>query len=433
MHLFLYGKQNVGKSTLIRQALADLDLQPQGFQTFKLEDRVYMAPALTAPLAEEGLLLGRCHHPGDQDIDPSLFDRYGGDLLNLQPQGQWVLMDELGFLENRALAFQKNVLDLLDANVRIIGVIKEKTHPFLDQIKAHPQVRLQEVRLDNRDQVAKLLRSFLSQPPFLEELLGPPPWPRTIAVVGAGGKTTLCRLLASALGAQQRRVILSTTTKIFPPPLIQGQKRLIFNPPDHSRMLRQQQEITLAGLKECFVVSAGWKSSQGKLSGPPDPFWSGLEEAWDHRILEADGSRGLPIKAWAPYEPVFPEKTDLTLVLGGLSALDKPLNQVCHRYEEVCRRWKIAETSPVTEDLLLQLWFDDLNLSQRLPPKTPVLWLLNQADAFVTNQSKADRLLKFQEQLRNLSGNQVKIAALQTLFPLPDSSQLPLFFHKKEV
>lgn len=433
MHLFLYGKQKVGKSTLIRQVLKDLGIQPQGFQTYKLGDRVYMGPALAQPLAEEGVLLGHCRNPGDQDIDPSRFDRWGGELLNLRPQGQWVLMDELGFLENRAVVFQRKVLELLDANVRIIGVIKEKAHPFLDQVKAHPRVRLQEVRQDNRDQVAALVKAFIGQPPFLQALLGPSPWPRTIAVIGAGGKTTLCRLLASTLAAHQRRVILGTTTKIFPPPLIQGQKLLIFDPPENNRALGQQQEETLFALKESLVVTVGWKSTQGKLSGAPPLFWEGLEGAWDHRILEADGSRGLPIKAWAPYEPVFPEETDLTLVLNGLSALDHSLDQACHRWEKVCHHWKISEKTQVTEDLLLRLWFDELGLMQRLPPKMSVLWLLNQTDAFATDQTKADRLLKFQKQLQEKSGHQVKLAALHSLFPLPNPSHLPLFFPEKEV
>jgi len=42
--------------------------------------------------------------------------------------------------------------------------------------------------------------------------------------------------------------------------------------------------------------------------------------------VEADGARGLPLKAPASHEPVIPEEIDIVIVVIGLSAVGKPLN-----------------------------------------------------------------------------------------------------------
>jgi probable selenium-dependent hydroxylase accessory protein YqeC len=51
----------------------------------------------------------------------------------------------------------------------------------------------------------------------------------------------------------------------------------------------------------------------------------------DFILIEADGSKQLPIKAWADHEPVLPTCTSMVLILAGLSCLEKPLSAACHR------------------------------------------------------------------------------------------------------
>jgi len=43
-------------------------------------------------------------------------------------------------------------------------------------------------------------------------------------------------------------------------------------------------------------------------------------------LIEADGSHGLPLKAPAEQEPPIPEFTDHVIVVAGVSAFGKPIN-----------------------------------------------------------------------------------------------------------
>lgn len=104
------------------------------------------------------------------------------------------------------------------------------------------------------------------------------------AIIGCGGKTTL--MLRLALESRARQTIISTTTRILPPP----------------------KETLRPGIS--LLASP---AENGKLCGPsPDQFMPLMAD--DILLLvEADGSRGLPLKGWADHEPVVPEGTTATI------------------------------------------------------------------------------------------------------------------------
>lgn len=113
--------------------------------------------------------------------------------------------------------------------------------------------------------------------------------PGVVSVIGSGGKTTLLSTLARELPGP---VILCTTTHIFPfseYPLISG----------------EDAGALKAALTRSRVVCLGQPGKDGKLTAPALPFSLLLELApWV--LVEADGSKHLPLKAHASYEPVVP-------------------------------------------------------------------------------------------------------------------------------
>lgn len=144
-----------------------------------------------------------------------------------------------------------------------------------------------------------------------------------ISLVGAGGKSTLFSRLAEELALKSKRVILTTTTKMFARqlnPFIKKGKLVEGN----------EEEVIQDCIKEYFSI----KNSKGqvvavqkrkdekgeeKLSGPPldwlDKWWK--EGLADFFLIEADGAAGRPIKAPASHEPQIPlSTTDLVGVIG---------------------------------------------------------------------------------------------------------------------
>ena len=109
-------------------------------------------------------------------------------------------------------------------------------------------------------------------------------------MIGSGGKTTLLRILAEELSGT---VILTTSTHIFP---FAGIPLLVTDDIDQVRR----------ALALHRVICMGTPAAEGKLTAPALPF-SVLADAADYVIVEADGSKRLPLKAHASYEPVIPE------------------------------------------------------------------------------------------------------------------------------
>ncbi|GFO89468.1 hypothetical protein BUFA31_26320 [Butyricicoccus faecihominis] len=156
-------------------------------------------------------------------------------------------------------------------------------------------------------------------------------------MIGSGGKTTLLRILAEELSGT---VILTTSTHILP---FAGIPLLETDDIDQVRR----------ALALHRVICMGTPAAEGKLTAPALPF-SVLANAADHVIVEADGSKQLPLKAHASHEPVIPENTRNTVCVVGASGFGKPVEQTVHRPELFCARTGAHMSGIVTPELAAQ-------------------------------------------------------------------------------
>ena len=83
----------------------------------------------------------------------SVFDTHGTEILRNSGKRDVIVMDELGFLESKALAFRQVVMRHISGNVPVLGVIKPMQTEFLNAIRSHSSVKLREVTVENRDAV----------------------------------------------------------------------------------------------------------------------------------------------------------------------------------------------------------------------------------------------------------------------------------------
>ena len=193
--------------------------------------------------------------------------------------------------------------------------------------------------------------------------------PGVTAVIGSGGKTTLLRALADELPGT---VLLTTSTHILPFP---GMPLLT----------APNAEEIRAALMRHRVVCTGTPTDYGKLTAPLLPF-SLLEALADYVLVEADGSKRLPLKAHAPHEPVIPTNAHRVICVVGASGFGRPIAQTVHRPERFCTLTGARESDLVTPELAARGI-----LSERLAD----IVLLNQIDTISARE--ADR---FAEQLR---------------------------------
>lgn len=157
-HLFLTGERQVGKSTLVDKVLARLGLPVGGFRTFGAHYTDDGGSDVCIRGAGEDVGIHRVAHRGGEKggfvAFPEVFDRIGTELLRPGQLCRIVVMDELGFMEAEAHAFQQAVMDCLDGEIPVLGVIKPRATPFLDRVRAHPGVQVEEVTEANRNDLA---------------------------------------------------------------------------------------------------------------------------------------------------------------------------------------------------------------------------------------------------------------------------------------
>ena len=99
----------------------------------------------------------------DDRAYPECFDTHGVETLAFDAPPDLVVMDELGIMEKEAHGFQKRVLEIMESDLNILCVIKNKSNPFLDQVKekadtifnVNPQTANASIRMSNNASVNK--------------------------------------------------------------------------------------------------------------------------------------------------------------------------------------------------------------------------------------------------------------------------------------
>jgi molybdenum cofactor cytidylyltransferase len=221
--------------------------------------------------------------------------------------------------------------------------------------------------------------------------LGPAP---KLAVVGAGGKTTALFRLASEYSSA---VIVTTTTHL-----------------GRVQSALADRHIELDDLQKLEQIEAeGWSDQTLLLTGPPtldDERLQGLNPEMLERVLslvvrssiplliEADGSRRLPLKAPSDIEPAIPGFVDGVIVIAGLQGLGKPLDeQTVHRPEIFARLSGLQQGDAISTNALNRVLSHPQGGLKNIPTGARCMALLNGADNSVLQKEGrrlAERLLE---------------------------------------
>ena len=159
-------------------------------------------------------------------------------------------------------------------------------------------------------------------------------YPGVTAVIGGGGKTTLLRTLGEEL-AERNRVLLCTTTKIFPFPGLP-----CANTREELDALRREHRLLCAGTPV---------SGTGKLTAP-SVHMTELVSWFDYVLVEADGSAQRPFKAHAAHEPVIPAEANQVICVVGACGFGRPVEEAVHRPELYARLAGVSVEDAVTPE-----------------------------------------------------------------------------------
>lgn len=199
--------------------------------------------------------------------------------------------------------------------------------------------------------------------------------PCIISFTGAGGKTSLIRHLACEGRERGVKVLVATTTHMF-------------RPRQFGVFTKSRADVRDMLERESIAV-VGKEAGELKITFVGTWFFDQICPLADLVLVEADGSRRLPLKVPGVNEPVVPRNSSIVLSVLGLSALGEPADKLCFRAEQAEQimlehgradfkadgRWVIRP-----EDMICLMQYGYLYPLRLKLPTTPVIPIFNQAD-----------------------------------------------------
>ncbi|MHC5374374.1 selenium cofactor biosynthesis protein YqeC [Enterococcus sp. LJL120] len=165
------------------------------------------------------------------------------------------------------------------------------------------------------------------------------------SVIGSGGKSSLIRYLAEEL--RHQRILVSTTTKIAYP-----------QPAEYDYLFTDAFSINQPALPGITIIGDVllMENQQKKLQALKTVNFSALAKKYDKIFLEADGSKQLPLKGWAVFEPVIVADTTATIGVLPIKVLGKKISaEIVHRLPIFLSLTETKEGEIITPQILSKL------------------------------------------------------------------------------
>ncbi|WP_265457251.1 selenium cofactor biosynthesis protein YqeC [Enterococcus sp. HY326] len=165
------------------------------------------------------------------------------------------------------------------------------------------------------------------------------------SVIGSGGKSSLIHYLAEEV--RNQRVLISTTTKIAYP-----------QPTDYDYLYTDTFNSCESAASGITIIGDVFfaENKRKKLQAPKAVTFSALAKKYDKVFLEADGSKQLPLKGWAAFEPVVVVGTTATIGVVPIKVLGKKITaDIVHRLPIFLSLTETKEGEIITPQILAKL------------------------------------------------------------------------------
>ncbi len=160
--LLLTGRPGIGKTTVIKKVAGMLGECGGGFYTEEIAGpggrkgfRLVTLDGREVVMAHVELRGQGRPRVGRYGVDVAAIEEVGVEaLLRAMQRGQIVVIDEIGKMELFCGPFKNAVLQAIGGPLPVLATVMAKPHPWVDALKALPQVELWEVTAENRGRLA---------------------------------------------------------------------------------------------------------------------------------------------------------------------------------------------------------------------------------------------------------------------------------------
>ena len=164
-NFFLTGEKGIGKSTIINAVIDSFTGKIGGFKTVRKyndDGRIsfhFLNVSKNETPNDNNLLFYRCENKNEEDIT-NKFNSFSSVLDDFE-SFDIVIMDEIGPNEENASIFKEKILNVLDSDKLILGVLQKADSRFLDSIKNRIDTKVYTVTEENRQEIKKEIINLL--------------------------------------------------------------------------------------------------------------------------------------------------------------------------------------------------------------------------------------------------------------------------------
>ena len=166
-NILLTGKPGIGKTSIIKELLATLQLNAGGFYTSEIREQgIREGFAIITLNGKKGILA----HVDCKS--PYRVSKYGVNIKDLEEiaapaieeairNKECIIIDEVGRMELYSLKFCSLVKRALDSEKRVLGTIQPRHNEFLDSIRGREDIKIIEITFENRKKIIKEIEEML--------------------------------------------------------------------------------------------------------------------------------------------------------------------------------------------------------------------------------------------------------------------------------
>lgn len=167
--ILLAGRPGVGKTTIVKRVVDILGGEAGGFYTEEIRQGGRRLGFKIITLEGEEGVLAHVDIKGGPRVS-----KYGVNIKDLEEVGvaalrraieerRYVVIDEIGKMELYSQEFRGAVGEALESEKVVLGTVLAVPHPWVDTLKAKPQVTVLTVTEGNRESMARRILDMLGE------------------------------------------------------------------------------------------------------------------------------------------------------------------------------------------------------------------------------------------------------------------------------
>ncbi len=170
-NIFITGRPGIGKTTAIRRTLERLPATANGFTTSEIRHGSRRVGFLIESLDGESAVMAHVDFDspvqvGKYGVDLDAVERVGvGALRRALRQNTPAIVDEVGKMELACSAFAPALLDVVRADLPVLGTMHARRDSVTEAIRARPDAVVLEITRANRDGLPDRLAEMIREAP----------------------------------------------------------------------------------------------------------------------------------------------------------------------------------------------------------------------------------------------------------------------------